>query len=125
MNPLLASMSSFVSKNQHYIGKSILVAWTLVAEDGSVLGKTQFHGSIVSVSESDGIVIERANGKGRFALPPDLESLEKANPGHYHLKNSEEVVVDPDYISTWTIEIHDLASVGDLLEHGFQSKVDS
>ncbi len=115
-----AEKSSFVSNNQNYIGKSILVGWTLVAKDGSELGKAQLHGTILSVSESDGIVLERADGKGKFTLPPDLDSLKEANPGHYHLKDSQEVVIDPEYISTWTIEINDPSSINDVLQHGFR-----
>ena len=114
-----------MTRNQNYIGKSILVGLTLVDGDGSELGKTQLHGTILSVSESEGIVIERADGKGEFTLPPDLDSLKEANPGHYHLKNSEEVVIDPEYISTWTTEINDPSSISDLLQHGFRKGPDS
>jgi hypothetical protein len=114
-----------MSKTQNYIGKSILIGWTLVAEDGSELGNTQLHGTIVSISESEGVVVERANGKGRFTLPPDLDSIEKAQPGHYHLKDSPEVVIDPEYISTWTIEINDLASIDEVLQYGFQTEPNS
>jgi len=36
-------------------------------------------------------------------LPPDLRAFRKAEPGEYRLKSSDEVVVDPDYLASWTI----------------------
>jgi len=45
----------------------------------------------------------RANGGGEFSLPPDVTSLQPAKPGTYKLRSSGEVVVNPDYVCTWTI----------------------
>jgi len=36
-------------------------------------------------------------------LPPDLRAFQDAPPGEYRLRSTGEVVVDPDFISSWTI----------------------
>jgi hypothetical protein len=46
--------------------------------------------------------VQLSNGKKRW-LPPDLSQLKPADPGNYRLKSTEEVVIDPDYLSVWTV----------------------
>jgi len=36
-------------------------------------------------------------------LPPEPEAYEPAPPGEYRLRSTGEVVVDPDYLTTWTV----------------------
>jgi len=38
-----------------------------------------------------------------FTLPPDLGAFDRAQPGEYRLGTNGETVVDPDYVSTWTV----------------------
>jgi hypothetical protein len=41
-----------------------------------------------------------------FVLPPDLDALHPAQPGSYRLRQTGEIVVDPDFVTTW-VSSHD------------------
>lgn len=62
----------------------------------------QFVGEVVGASESAGIIIRLVSGAER-ALPPVTSLFERAPPGEYRLRSTGEVVVNPDYIATWTV----------------------
>jgi hypothetical protein len=84
-----------------YVGKHLLAGLTYVDADGQVVGKLQVHGVISRITE-EGIFFLQTNGE-EFSLPPDLDSLSAAGPGNYTLRATGEVVVDPDFVSSWTI----------------------
>ena len=84
--------------SHHFIGKRLLVGITYLNQKAELLGLEEFHGRIVEASES-GIVVERADTGALASLPPGLES---AMAGHYRLRQTGEVVVDPDFVAEWT-----------------------
>lgn len=85
------------------IGKHLLVGVTHRNRREEVTGVEQFHGEIIRATREEGIIL-RLNGSGEERwVPPDLSRLEPAAPGKYRLKGSDEVVVDPDLLSTWTV----------------------
>jgi hypothetical protein len=88
--------------NEEYIGKHLLVGLTYVDHNDKVTQQRQLHGTITRITE-EGIFFDQANGEGEFSLPPDVESLKPARAGEYRLRSTGEVVVDPDYVSSWTI----------------------
>jgi len=88
--------------NDDYIGKHVLVGLTYVDHTNTVTKQAQLHGTITRITD-EGIFFEPANGEGEFSLPPDVDSLRPAKPGEYRLRSTGEVVVDPDYVSSWTI----------------------
>lgn len=59
-------------------------------------------GYCVISADKQGIVIKQCSGE-LLPLPPDLSSTEKAAPGEYTLRATGEVVVDPDYLATWSL----------------------
>ncbi len=94
-----------VDGSEMYIGKHLLAGLTYRNSEGEVIKRFQLHGKITRITKS-GIFFNRADGKGEFALPPDLESLEPVIPGaEYRLKSTDEVVRDADYISNWIIDL--------------------
>jgi hypothetical protein len=84
------------------IGKRVLVGISLTRE-GQVVDLRQVVGDVVSVDAESGIRL-RVDGGGDYWLPPDTESLVDAEPGTYNL-HSGMVLTDPDYTSTWSIEL--------------------
>ncbi len=86
-----------------YIGKQLLIGITYLAHDDTFLEQKQFHGRIVRINESEGIVIELADSDKEFKLPPMLDSLREAPEGEYRLRETGEVVVNPDLLTTWTL----------------------
>src|SRR4051812_481767 len=88
------------------LGKVVLVGVTHLAADGvTVTGRVQYHGVIVEADEKRGVSIDRrGEGAGeRVWLPPDLSLFTPAPPGEYRLRATGEIVVNPDFISQWTV----------------------
>jgi hypothetical protein len=84
------------------IGKRILVGLTYLDATGEEALRTQFSGTITGGGGDDEVLAVRRDDTGEiFTLPPGLES---APPGEYRLHSTGEVVVDPDYLATWTIK---------------------
>jgi hypothetical protein len=90
---------------QGLIGRSVLVGITFVGEDGGLLRREQAFGVIAE--SVDGVVtVHRADGGEPVVLPADEESFQPAKPGTYRLSGTGQEVVDPDYLTTWTVVVH-------------------
>ena len=50
------------------------------------------------------VAIDRGDGAEPFTLPPESDAYSPADPGEYRLHSSGEVVSDPDYLTTWTVQ---------------------
>ena len=87
---------------QLVIGKQVLVGVTYCSREDEVLKLEQFHGTIVRASRKEGVIVQLSDGTERW-LPPDLSKLEPACPGNYRLKSTGKTIVDPDYLSMWTV----------------------
>jgi hypothetical protein len=84
------------------LGSHVLVGLTYRNADGTVDHQEQLHGFTTRVDAS-GVVIQLWGSEETYTLPPDLRNYEPAAPGEYRLRSTGEVVVDPDFISNWTI----------------------
>jgi hypothetical protein len=91
------------------IGKHVLVGITYVNRAGEVQNQLQFHGTVIKANYQDGIVLSLAGLRDgeTYRLPPDTRAYSLAMPGEYRLRSTGEVVVDPDYTSSWTITTSD------------------
>ena len=92
-----------MKSEEKLIGKIILVGMTFYNKNDEFVKQTQNWGEIVAVSENT-IFIKQKNG-GEFSIPYDEPAIEIANPGEYKLHSTGEIVVNPDYISTWTVTL--------------------
>jgi hypothetical protein len=91
--------------NLKYVGKYILVGITNEDAFGNVVNKQQMHGVIERITPAAIEVSLRGSRQGTtYKLPPDLRSLFPARPGEYRLRETGEVVVDPDYTANWTMK---------------------
>jgi hypothetical protein len=88
---------------QEIIGKRLLVGITRRNHADEITGYEQIHGTIIRASQSEGIIIRLNDDEKEQWLPPDLTRLQKAKPGEYRLKTTGEIVVDPDFLATWTV----------------------
>ena len=89
-------------KVEEICGKRVLVGLTYIDYRGKLLERKQVHGVVVRASQAKGITV-RLNDGSEFTLPPDLRALKSAPPGEYRLRSTGEVVVDPDYICSFTV----------------------
>jgi len=86
-------------------GKYVLIGITYLDEQGGVLRLDQMHGVIESADPGLGFAVrlEGARAGEVHRLPPDPRAFQPAPPGEYRMRESGEVVTDPDLISTWTL----------------------
>lgn len=84
-------------------GATVLVGITHDEAAGARL--EQFYGTVMAVDPADGITLrlEGERAGEMLTLPPDLAAFERAAPGRYTLRDSEDVIDDPDYTTIWTI----------------------
>lgn len=68
-------------------------------ESGDLLSREQFHGTVTDVA--DGVVV-LAHPDGELLLPAEPDAYRAARPGEYRLASGE-VVVDPGYLSVWSV----------------------
>ncbi len=71
-------------------------------EAGEPLSSIQFCGRVLEVGEGV-VVVANPEGTAPVALPADPDAFLPADPGRYVLRHSGEVVVDPDYLTGWTV----------------------
>lgn len=64
----------------------------------------QLHGLIVGADRTGvQIALEGERDGETYNLPPDPTHFQPARPGEYRLRSTGEVIVDPDYLTTWTV----------------------
>lgn len=83
------------------IGKTILIGLTYYTADNVFIEQKQYWGTVTEANEK-GISVKLSDGSN-FGLPPDLSSTKIAPAGEYRLRSTGEVVVNPDYLTTWNI----------------------
>ena len=83
-------------------GKVILIGVTYVDKQDNLLERKQWWGVIEEASSATGIRVTLKNSSEPCVLPPDLGAIRKAERGEYRMKDTGEVVTDPDFITTWT-----------------------
>lgn len=84
------------------IGKTMIVGYTYKDAAGHVLDRTQIVGKVIRADSKKGIAVEEDTGEVSD-LPPCLTTVETAEPGRYELKATGKVVMNPGYLSTWTV----------------------
>ncbi len=87
----------------HMINKHIIIGITIKDSDGMLLEQKQMHGDIIRINDNEGIVIRLNNSETEYKLPPNLDSIQVAPEGEYRFRSTCEIVVNPDYMTSWTI----------------------
>lgn len=84
-------------------GATVLVGITYEEPTGDRL--EQFYGTVMDADPEQGITLrlEGSRQGETYALPPDLRAFFAARPGSYRLRETGEVVEDPDFTATWSI----------------------
>ena len=95
-----------ISDLRELLGKSVLVGITYVNDNDEVIDQVEFHGRVESLDD-DSVHVKVAGSGEDFTLPPDPSAFERAAPGNYRLRSTGEVVVDPDFTSSWTVSVAD------------------
>jgi len=84
----------------------LLVGITYLDAGGQVTGTQQFCGQVLEVC--DGVVVVERPGEDEPAvLPADAAAYRSAEPGTYKLHETGEIIIDPDFLSTWRVAAPD------------------
>jgi hypothetical protein len=84
------------------VGTHLLVGLTHLDQAGNVLHQEQFHGTVIRASMEEGVILVDADSR-EHRVPLDREAFTPADPGEYRLRSTGEVVVDPTWLTTWTV----------------------
>ena len=87
------------------MGSLVLVGITHLSHDEKVIRQEQFFGRVVVANQREGICLELEGSRDgeHYWLPPTIEPYERAKPGLYTLRSTNEEVSDPDYLITWVL----------------------
>jgi hypothetical protein len=83
------------------VGKVILIGVTYTDARDNIRCRKQWWGTVEKASMSEGVCVNLSDSSGPCVFPPDLRAVRRAAPGEYRLKESGEVVTDPDFLATW------------------------
>ena len=100
------------------LDKILLIGITVLDKDDELITQIQVYGPVIRAN-AEGIVISRNETQGEFSIPPDFDNIFEAEPGEYKLRATGEVVVDPDYLSSWTHRSGNKEEVKQYSEVGF------
>jgi hypothetical protein len=87
-------------------GKLILIGLTFMGPDGQPERLEQFFGRVTKaqIGVAITLLLEGSRRGESFSLPPDTRSFRRAAPGEYRLRATGEVVSNPDYTVTFTVQ---------------------
>ena len=83
------------------LGKHVLVGITKLDSAQNVVSQEQFHGVVTAI---DSTIHIRLSTGADYTLPPDPASFFPAAPGEYRLRTAGEIVLDPDFTASWTVQ---------------------
>ena len=104
VDDVLNKCNSDEIKLEDLLGKTILIGLTYYTEEKEFVEQKQIWGTVIKSSE-EGILVHLSNGE-YYDLPPNLTSTQVATPGEYRLRSTGEIVVNPDYLTTWNVVKH-------------------
>ena len=83
------------------LGKTVLVGITYYTKTDDFIERKQFFGTVIEANDRQ--IRFRQKDGSIFGLPPDLSSTKRAPKGEFRLHSTGEIVIDPDFISTWEV----------------------
>jgi hypothetical protein len=91
------------TKADEIMNKHVIIGITKLDKEDVIIERIQMHGNIIRVDPNKGVTILLEPSKEEYVLPPDLSAFHEAPPGEYRFTSTGEIVVNPDYMTTWTI----------------------
>jgi hypothetical protein len=85
------------------VGQRLLVGITWLDDTDQVTSSQQFCGRVIDVGDGV-VVVERPGEVEPAVLPADAAAYEQAPTGRYTLSTTGEIVVDPDFMTTWRVK---------------------
>ena len=102
-------------------GKVFLIGLTFIDQDGNVIEQYQTSGTIDELTDKGFLKFNRSNGS-IFQLTYEKRAIKKAAEGEYREKSTGNIIINPDYITTWTIDVKTTNHLNEMKQNGFTSE---
>lgn len=99
-------------------GKVFLIGLTFIDQNENEIEQYQTSGIVLELTDKGFFIFERRNGN-LFQLPYDKEAIVKAAEGEYSENSTGNVIVNPDYITTWIINVKSTDNLDEMKQNGF------
>lgn len=99
-------------------GKVFLISLTFVDQDGKLIEQYQTSGTVDKLTNEGLLRFKRADGS-IFRLPYDKETIEEAAEGEYKERATGNIIINPDYITTWEIQVNRIDNIEDIKQNGY------
>lgn len=86
------------------LNKHLIIGLTILDHEENLIEQQQIHGDIIRINIHEGVVVRLSGTNEEYTLPPDLNAIRKAPPGEYRFRSTGEIVVNPDFMTMWTIK---------------------
>jgi hypothetical protein len=86
------------------LGKTILISVTYVDAQGQAENGVEMHG-VVESAAPDGIRVSLRGARDgqSWTMPPDLSAISTADAGRYGIRETGEIIENPELIAIWTV----------------------
>ncbi len=105
-------------------GKVFLIGLTFIDHDEKIIEEYQTSGIVNELTDKGIFKFIRTDGS-IFSLPYEPESIKPAAKGEYREKSTNNIIIDPDFITTWIIKLKSSEETSEIKREGFQSRTGS
>jgi hypothetical protein len=99
-------------------GKVFLIGLTFVDQDKNLIEQYQTSGTVNELTNEGLLIFKRADDS-LFQLPFDEETIRIAPEGEYRERATGNVIINPDYITTWEIIIDNAEELDEMKRNGY------
>ncbi|MRM85857.1 hypothetical protein D1Z98_06975 [Riemerella anatipestifer] len=118
LNQELELIMTWEEFKENLKNKTFLIGITFVDENGDIIDEYQTSGKVLELTDNGILKLKREN-ENFFQIPYDNDSIFAAQKGEYKEKSSGKIIVDPDFITQWTVSKNDIKSVDEIKKFGF------
>jgi len=99
-------------------GKLFLIGLTFIDQDEKVIEQYQTSGIVDELTDEGFIRFNRSDGS-LFQIPYDKSSINKAAEGEYTEKSTGNIIINPDFLTSWTINVKTTDNLDEMKQNGF------
>lgn len=99
-------------------GKVFLIGLTFVDQDEELIEQYQTSGTVDELTDDGLFHFKRTDGS-LFQLPYDNETIREAAEGEYRERATGNIIINPDYTTTWEIQVNSTDNIEDMKQNGY------
>lgn len=99
-------------------GKVFLIGLTFLDKNEQLIQQYQTSGTVDELDDNGIFKFKRIDGS-IFQLPYDQETINEAAEGKYTEKGTGNIIINPDYITTWEIIVNNMENMEKIKQNGY------